>query len=238
MAKYTVYFHAITKSRRMMNKLSVIEDGEGQEFHEEEQIAATISNYFQNIFTSSNNTDLQVVNEVLLPVISTHCNEDLIKLPSLQEIKEALFSISADKAPRPDGFLAAFYQAYGDIIGEDISRDIRSFFEDNGLSTRVNETHVTLIPKISAPRKVADYKPIALCNVQYKIVAKILTRRLQPWLADLISSHQSAFVPGRAIVDNMLITHEILQFLRISGAKKHCSMAIKTDMSKAYDRIE
>jgi len=232
------YFHATTRTRRMLNNLSVIEDGSGQEFHEEEQIASTISSYFQNIFTTSNNSDLQVVQEALSPIISSHCNEELIKISSLLEIKEALFSISADKAPGPDGFSASFFHAYWDIIEADVSRDIRSFFVDSCLSPRLNETHVTLIPKISAPRKVSDYRPIALCNVQYKIVAKILTRRLQPWLSELISLHQSAFVPGRAIADNVLITHEILHFLRVSGAKKYCSMAIKTDMSKAYDRIK
>lgn len=54
----------------------------------------------------------------------------------------------------------------------------------------------------------------------------------------LISDTQSAFVSGRVIVDNVLLTHETLHFLRISEAKKFCSMAVKTDMSKAYDRIE
>ena len=102
----------------------------------------------------------------------------------------------------------------------------------------MNETHVRLIPKTLSAKQVADYRPIALCNTHYKIIAKILTKRLQPHLQQLISPHQSAFVPGRAISDNVLITHEILHFLRKSKAKKHCSMAVKTDMSKAYDMIE
>ncbi|WZZ24801.1 hypothetical protein YC2023_008202 [Brassica napus] len=62
--------------------------------------------------------------------------------------------------------------------------------------------------------------------------------RLQPLLPHIISPHQSAFVPKRAIGDNVLITHEILHYLRTSKAKVRCSMAVKTDMSKAYDRIE
>ena len=36
----------------------------------------------------------------------------------------------------------------------------------------------------------------------------------------------------------MLITHEVLQYLKTSKAQKRCTMAIKTDMSKAYDMVE
>lgn len=103
---------------------------------------------------------------------------------------------------------------------------------------RMNETHVRLISKGNGPRKVADYRPIALCNVFYKIIAKILTKRLQPVLPLIISESQSAFIPGRAIFDNILIMHETLHYLCNSKEYKRDSMAVKTDMNKAYDRIE
>lgn len=53
-----------------------------------------------------------------------------------------------------------------------------------------------------------------------------------------VNETQSAFVPGRAISDNILITHETLHYLKGSQATKHCSIAVKTDMSKTYDRLE
>ncbi|XP_013739997.1 uncharacterized protein LOC106442922 [Brassica napus] len=165
-------------------------------------------------------------------------NRTLTALPTDAEIKAAVFSISVDKAPGPDGFSAGFYQSFWDIIGPDVTHDIRSFFSSGELHRQQNETHVRLIPKIPGPKRVADYRPIALCTTHYKIIAKILTKRIQPLLSQLISVHQSAFVPGRAISDNVLITHEILHFLRTSAARQRCTMAVKTDMSKAYDRIE
>ena len=92
--------------------------------------------------------------------------------------------------------------------------------------------------KKAGAKRVAGYRPIALCNVYFKIISKVLSLRLKPVLNMIISENQSAFILGRAITDNVLITHEVLQFLKHSKAEKNCTMAVKTDMSKAYDRIE
>lgn len=66
----------------------------------------------------------------------------------------------------------------------------------------------------------------------------MLSLRLQPVLQEIISENQSAFTAGRAISDNVLITHEVLHYLKMSQAQVRCTMEVKTDMSKAYDRVE
>ena len=234
----TSFFHASTRGRRAINKFSVIENSEGNAVYKEEEIVLSITEYFTRIFSCQMSDSSQVVEEGISPMVTTEMNDTLIAPPIALEIKEALFSIHPDKAPGPDGFSASFYQSFWDIIGDDVVEDITSFFTTGTLDTRQNETHVRLIPKFSSPKKVSDDRPIALCNTHYKIIAKMLTRRLQPLLTGLISEHQSAFVKGRSIADNVLITHEILHYLQHSSATVRCSMAIKTDMTKAYDRIE
>ncbi|KAG7564528.1 Ribonuclease H domain [Arabidopsis suecica] len=77
-----------------------------------------------------------------------------------------------------------------DVIGGDVGREIRDFFSCGSLHPRHNENHIRLIPKSSGPKKVADYRPIALCSVHYKIIAKILSKRLQPLLPGIISQCQ------------------------------------------------
>ena len=71
----------------------------------------------------------------------------------------------------------------------------------------------------------------------YKIIAKILVNRLGPLLEKVISPLQSAFIPGRSIHDNILISHEIMHKFKKPKGKK-AWVTIKLDIKKAYDQME
>ena len=62
--------------------------------------------------------------------------------------------------------------------------------------------------------------------------------RLKPFLNSIISEAQSAFVADRVITDNILIAFESLYHMTTQCSGKTCFMALKLDMSKAYDRVE
>ncbi|KAG8493182.1 hypothetical protein CXB51_010592 [Gossypium anomalum] len=85
---------------------------------------------------------------------------------------------------------------------------------------------------------MANFRPVSLCRVIYKMVTKTLANRLKEVIPMCISQNQSAFVPNRMIHDNVLVTHELMHYLRSSknGPNKGC--VVKLDMSKAYDRVE
>lgn len=112
MANCSKYFHAGTRENRARNRLSVIEDDDGDVYHDEEQIAIAISAYYKNIFTSGSGGDLGVVEEAPKPRISMAMNDSLIVIPKASEIKEALFSINGDKTLGPNGLSAGFYKTY------------------------------------------------------------------------------------------------------------------------------
>nr|CAD1844696.1 unnamed protein product [Ananas comosus var. bracteatus] len=86
------------------------------------------------------------------------------------------------------------------------------------------------------PSRVADFRPISLCNVCYKIISKILVNRLKPLLPTLIGYEQAAFVAGRDISDNILAAQELAHTM-VNNKKDHPMMIVKYDMEKAYDRV-
>lgn len=85
--------------------------------------------------------------------------------------------------------------------------------------------------------KLSDVRPITLCNVLYKILAKVLANRLKLILPFTISENQSAFVPRRSITDNVLIEFEMIHFMRGKKGNQAGEVALKLDISKAYDRV-
>ncbi|GKA05978.1 RNA-directed DNA polymerase, eukaryota, reverse transcriptase zinc-binding domain protein [Tanacetum coccineum] len=99
----------------------------------------------------------------------------------------------------------------------------------------INATLIALVPKIDNPYKVSNFRPIACCNVLYKCISKILTSRIKDGLGKVVCLNHSAFILGRHIQDNILISHEILKGYNRKNGAKRC--AIKIDIQKACDTV-
>nr|GEU41753.1 hypothetical protein [Tanacetum cinerariifolium] len=89
---------------------------------------------------------------------------------------------------------------------------------------------------VTTPHKVNDFCPISCCNVIYKCISKILTNRLIEGIKEVVSENQSAFVPGRRISDNILLTQELMHNYRLDRGPPRC--AFKVDIQKAYDTVD
>ena len=80
-----------------------------------------------------------------------------------------------------------------------------------------------------------DYRPISCCNTIYKCISKIIAARIKRCLQDIIFPSHTAFVQGRSIADNILLTRELMKNYHIDSGLPRC--ALKIDLEKVYDSI-
>lgn len=121
-------------------------------------------------------------------------------------------------------------------MGSSVCKLVKDCFTNPALIGTINDTMITLIPKGDAVVTMKDFRPIGLCNVSYKIITKLLGRRLRALMEDLVSPHQCSFVPNRHSSDNIIIAQEVIHSMRSKKGAKGW-MAIKIDLEKAYDRL-
>ena len=114
----------------------------------------------------------------------------------IKKVTEAVFQLGAYKALRLDGFNGFFYQKFWGFIKDDVVAAIISFFEEGEMNKDVSCIDVVMISKQSDPKLVSQFRPISLRNFMNKIITRVMVNRLKPWLGELISENQSAFVAG------------------------------------------
>lgn len=102
---------------------------------------------------------------------------------------------------------------------------------------KMNYAHIILILKKQDPKTMVDYRPISLGYVVSRILSKVIANQLKLLFPRVIFDAQSTFIPGRLITDN-IVAYELLHKIRNRRKWKKRQMAIKLDISKAYDRVE
>lgn len=234
----SAFFHNSVKAARAKKHIDKLMNNEGEEVFSEESKGEVAMQFYSDLFKSSSPPPFTSWFHEMHPRVTNQMNAELTKRVTPMEVREAVFSINPSKAPGPDGMSALFFQKFWSVIHEQVVGEVQRFFEKGILPREWNYTHLCLIPKVPEPKCISYLRPISLCSVIYKVISKIMAKRLAPMLQDIISPTQSAFVSDRLMTDNITIAHEMLHSLGDSKDPNSSKMVVKTDMSKAYDRVE
>ena len=207
--KNSKFFHLSTIIRRKQNSIDAIKDEGDSWLTCKKEIRRHIVEQFSQRFTEELVDFPPDLENLIMPSISAEDNADLCQIPTTQEIKDTIFSMGNQKALGPDGLPTLFYKKYWNVVGSSVTEAIQSIFKSGKILKEVNNSLLVLIPKNNC-LSVNHYRPISLCNTVYKAISKIMVYKLRPLLERLVSPCQSTFVPGRWIVENQLIVHELL----------------------------
>ncbi|KAM6574521.1 hypothetical protein CsatA_022848 [Cannabis sativa] len=236
----TKFFHRKANSRKKKNSITGLLDQNAQWVYGNRMVGRVACNYLQQLFTAqpASADELKEFQSMVPNKISRETNEYLIAPFTKDDVVQAMRDIHPHKAPGNDGMPGLFHRKFWPIIGEDVTTVCLGILNEGKSVEAINDTLICLIPKLPKPIQMSEFRPISLCNVVYKIVAKCLAGRMKHSLHQAISEVQSAFVRGRLIQDNAIIGYESLHSMKMKRFGNGNKMALKLDMSKAYDRVE
>ncbi|XP_028548227.1 uncharacterized protein LOC114578859 [Dendrobium catenatum] len=228
------FLYSKIRNRKAFNGSSLVAATQHNHDQENSNIPSIIQ-LFQKLYNSAP----PEINDVgIIPkgkTLSEEAFNSLVKLVTNEEIRLAINSGSSNSAPGPDGFNFDFYKKTWSITGPLVCKAIKSFFCKCYLPISAKATAIALVPKRSHAENLQDFRPISLCNVFHKIIAKILATRMKNIMPDIIEINQAAFIPNRVISDNSILAMEIINLF-----KKHYKLDLfcaKYDIRKAFDIV-
>ncbi|KAL2471459.1 Uncharacterized protein Adt_39595 [Abeliophyllum distichum] len=180
----TRYFHSMVQGRRIRSRIRSITSETGEVFDSQETIQPSAVSFFQELLSAAPQPVDPIRPDIIPRLVSDEDNLQLNRIPTLAEVREAIFSIDPDSVAGPDGFSSHFFQECWDIISDDVFQAVLDFFAGGHFPRVFN-----------------------------KLVTKLLNSRLSNILPQIISAPQSGFIPGRLIGDNILLAQELLHTL-------------------------
>ncbi|XP_058766469.1 uncharacterized protein LOC131640079 [Vicia villosa] len=131
-----------------------------------------------------------------------------------KEVKEAVWSCDENKSSGPNGISLDFFKKNWGVVKEDVMRFVGDFHSKAILTKACTSSFINLIPKLSNPQLLSQYRITCLVSSLYKILSKLLASRLKNVIGKLISVKQSAFIKGISILDGILWLTKFLTWLR------------------------
>jgi hypothetical protein len=195
----TKIFHSFASSSRNKKHIWDITDESGNIHNTQQDIKAATTNYFTNFYKARSEVlfSSQVkVAKLYSQSITAEENSLLLRPCNIQEVLAPLKSFSKDKSPGPDGWTVEFYLHFFDLVGSDLLELVEDSRQHGKILRALNSTFLTLIPKASHPTSFGDFRPIALCNLCYKLISKIIANRIKPILSHLLSREKLGFLKG------------------------------------------
>ncbi|XP_026433629.1 uncharacterized protein LOC113331059 [Papaver somniferum] len=204
----TTFFHNSIRIRRTSNTISELVDSNGHTISDYDQLRDHVVQFYEEEFNGHESKYDASLFDYEHVGISEEESFSMDRIPTPDEIKQAVFDLVADSAPGPDGFSGCFYRHCWDIIQDDLIKSIIFYWNIDHSTNRVNSSLIILLPKI-------------------------LTTRLGSVLDNLVSEEKVAFMKGRNIHENISLAYEMVNELYIK--RKDGNIGLKLDISQAFD---
>jgi hypothetical protein len=190
----TKFFHRAVVHHRYINRITQLEDAQGNPIREHKLIAGELNSYYKELLmeTNENREDaIQKITRHIPKLVTQEQNEALMRPITQDEVDKEVKDMPSGKSPGPDGFTTDFFHHCWDLIKEEVWQVVEESRTSGQVLSALNATFLTLILKEERVTHPKQYRSISLCNVIYKIITKVIAMRLKPILPFVISKEQT-----------------------------------------------
>ena len=137
------------------------------------------------------------------------------------ECKTALKYMKNQNSPGSDGLTDKFYKIFWNDIKHFYIRSINYSYKNGSLTELQKQGVITLLPKPNKDiKKLENWRPISLLNVDYKIATKAIANRNKPVITTIVDNSQTGFIKGRFIGENIRLLFDIIETAEEQNKKK------------------
>ena len=178
----TRYFHQVANGRRRQNHTRLIRIGD-RVYRDHASICQALADHFRTFYRRGLPNQWNWSPTTISTISPTQ--QEYLSCPfSLEEVQAAVWSLNGEGAPGPDGIPIFFYKECWDVLGPEVMRVMGDFHAGRCQMERLNKVFLVLIPKNPGAEQIGDFRPIALSNSIYLIIAKVLANRLREVMDD------------------------------------------------------
>ena len=233
----TKYFFRLERKRGADQWCSALRKEDGSIASSIKDIRTAWSSFYSSLF-STEPTDpgeqdhlLQRYESTLPAVASSSCDGPLTEV----ELLAAVRGMARGKAPGLDGLPLEFYLSFWHLLAPDLLSVLNFSFLDGHFPISLRSGVITLLFKKGDRLNPANWRPITLLNVDYKICARALAARLLKVIHHVVSPDQTCAVPGRFIGENVALLRDLAHYCEVTNFP---AAILSLDQEKAFDRVD
>ena len=231
------YFFHLEKKRGADQWCSALRMEDGTIVSGTSDICAAWCPFYSSLFSAeptdpgNQNFLLQHLESTLPEEASSSCDG----LLSEDELLAAVHGMARGKAPGLDGLPLEFYLSFWHLLAPDLLTVLNFSFREGHFPISLRSGIITLLFKKGDRLNPANWRPITLLNVDYKICARALAARLLKVIHHVVGPDQTCGVPGRFIGENVALMRDLTHYCEVTSFP---AAILSLDQEKAFDRVD
>ena len=220
--------------------MRAVRHSDGILYSQPDEVLALAADYFETLFVPDVLTTeiaaarAEVWSHVPL-VVTSDMSASLMRPFTDIELRAAVASLDASSCPGDDGLTRQFFLEYWDFLHQPLLLGLQQMFDTGSMPPSMTSGLIALIPKGGDPSLLRQWRPITLLSSSYKLMAHLISARLQPLMPLLIHGSQTAFIQDRCILDNVFTFYAAAEWAKSSSQRL---AVLLLDFEKAYDRVD